>query len=124
MGSTVCHVNICVQAELSGRQAAVACVNDQLQQQQQRYITLQNKAEDEKSEAAAAAATQTDHYEKMMQQLQAQLNEAQTHGKGLQSVCDAQGRKVNSLTAEVSAAQTSVKQLQVSFASHLCKCCK
>lgn len=113
-----------MQAELSERQRAVACVNDQLQQQQQRYITLQTKVEDEKSEAATAAVTQIEHYDRMKQQLQAQLNEAQTHGEGLQSECDTQGRKVEGLTAELSAAQTSVEQLQVSFASHLCKCCK
>ena len=112
-----------VQAELSEKQAAIACANGQLQQQQERYIKLQNKAVAEKIGAAAAAATQSEHYEKVAQQLQAQLDKAQAGEEGLQSMCDAQGRQVEGLTAELTAAKTSVKKLQVSVASHLCKGC-
>lgn len=106
-----------MQAELSEKQAAVAKASSQLQQQQERYIILQQKAEADSKEAARAAATQTERYKKLGQQMQEERNAAQKHRDGLQSVCDAQGKKVQDLTAELSAAKASVKQLQVSCVS-------
>ena len=108
---------------MSEKEAAVACTNSQLQEQQERYIVLQHKAQAESSQAAAAAVAQTEQSEKLAQQLQAQLEAAESRGDGLESAYDVQGKKIKDLTAELSASKTSASKLQVCVVSWLCKCC-
>lgn len=108
---------------MSEKDAAVACTNSQLQEQQERNIAMQHKAKAESSKAAAAAAAQTKQSEKLAQQLQAQLEAADSRGDGLQSAFDVQGKKIKDLTAELSASKTAAGELQVCVVSRLCKCC-
>ena len=111
--------HVTTQAELSQKDAAIVSASSQLQEQQERYITLQNKAKAESSEAAAAAATQLELSEKLVQQLRAQLKAAESRGDGLQSACDVQGKKIEGLTAELSASEVSAGKLQVCVVSWL-----
>ena len=53
--------------------------------------------------------------EKLAQQLQAQVGAAQSHGEGLQSICDILSKKNKDLTAELSGSKASVEDLQVGF---------
>ena len=112
-----------LQTQLSEKQAAIAYASGELQQQQERYITLQNKAEADSREAAAAAARQVRQTKKLKQQMEIQLDAAQQHGERLQSLCDARGREKEQLTTELSEAQASAEESQVSFASCHCECC-
>lgn len=107
-----------MQAELSDKKAAVAQTNSQLQEQQERYIALQDKGEAESNKAAAAAAMQTEQSEQLAQQLQAQLETAQSRGDGLQSAYDVQGKTIEELTAELSGSKAAAGKLQVSVVSH------
>ena len=104
-----------MQVDLSEKESGIACANSQLHKEHERYLMLQNKAEAESNEAAAAAATQMQQSEKLVQQLQAQLDAAQLHGQGLQSMRDILSKKNEDLTAELSGSKASAESLQVSF---------
>lgn len=111
--------DLTTQAELSEKAAATACAKNQLQEQQEGHIMLLNKAKAESSEAAATAATQIEQSQKLVQQLQKQLETAVSRGDGLQSACDIQGKEIKDLTAELSASKASAGKLQVRVVSWL-----
>ena len=116
---------VCMQAKLSEEQASLASAKRQLQQQQELYALLQTASDNTEAAAAAAtAAEQSDRSEQLIQQLQASLEESEILRQEQQSARHQQGRHIEGLTAELSAAKGSTESLQVSKCTSFDKNCE